>query len=798
MFWQQRLILACLLHAVTAAALDLRRAVIVTGADATKVEKNAAAMLAGEIEKRTGIRMDVSTAWPGAARPGIGLGRADVLRELAGSRAQQLPSQPGGGAEGFRIQAAPGAVLVAGNDERGVLFGTGALLRNLSMDRGRLELRDDFRLTTAPRYALRGHQLGYRPKVNTYDGWTVANYEQYIRDLAVFGTNAIEMIPPRSDDDDDSPHFTLSKIDMLAAVSKLLDDYGLDFWLWYPAMDKDYSDPATVEFALKEWGDVFRKLPRLDAVAVPGGYPGHTQPKFLMPLLEKQAKQLRQYHPRAAMWVSAQSFNAAWLEEFFQILDQEPAWLTGVVFGPQTRISLPELRARTPKRYPIRRYPDITHSRHCQYPVPDWDLAFAVTEGREVINPRPRDMSRIFQLFEKHAVGFLTYSEGVNDDVNKILWSALGWNPDAAVIDILREYGRYFIGERHADEFAHGLLALEQNWRGPLPANTGVETTLRQLQAMERAASPRMLLNWRFQQALYRAYYDAYLRSRLLHESAVEDAALAKLRAVERLGPAEAMRQAEAILAESEREPMAQDLRARVFELAEALYQSIHMQLSVPKYKAIGAERGANLDLIDMPLNNRMFLRKRFAELRQLPDADQRNGLREMVDWKNPGPGGFYDDLGNPSAEPHLVRGPGFREDPAHLQSALTGFAVRGHGISTQVNFLEYPISWWHHAEALNDSTLRMHYTDLDPSAQYVLRVVYGGDTVTPKIRLAANDAIEIHPLIGRPVPFRPLEFEIPKPATAGGELRLTFSKEPGLGGAGRGLQVAEVWLRKK
>ena len=26
----------------------------------------------------------------------------------------------------------------------------------------------------------------------------------------------------------------------------------------------------------------------------------------------------------------------------------------------------------------------FTHSRHCQYPVPNWDLAFALTEGREV------------------------------------------------------------------------------------------------------------------------------------------------------------------------------------------------------------------------------------------------------------------------------------------------------------------------------------------------------------------------------------------------------------------------------
>jgi hypothetical protein len=206
-----------------------------------------------------------------------------------------------------------------------------------------------------------------------------------------------------------------------------------------------------------------------------------------MALLEKQAANLRKYHPRAGMWVSPQSFSQAWLDEFFAILKTEPAWLTGIAAGPQIRISLAELRARVPKRYPIRDYPDITHSRHCQYPVPDWDAAFALTEGREVINPRPLGHARIFRLARPHTDGFVTYSEGCNDDVNKIIWSALGWDPDADVVQILREYARYFVGERWEDAFAQGLLALERNWQGPLATNTGVYTTLAQFRAIEQA-----------------------------------------------------------------------------------------------------------------------------------------------------------------------------------------------------------------------------------------------------------------------------------------------------------------------
>src|SRR5262249_17678019 len=161
--------------------------------------------------------------------------------------------------------------------------------------------------------------------------------------------------------------------------------------------------------------------------------------------------------------------------------------------------------------------------------------------------------------------------------------------------------------------------------------------------SMERAASPQDRLNWRFQQALYRAYYDAYVRARLLHERALEEQALEKLRAARPLGSLFAEAEAEAILDPAVTQPVAADRRARVFDLAEALYQSIRMQLSVERSQAISAGRGANLDTIALPLNNRLWLKQRFADLRKLTDEAARlQALDDIVGWTNPGPGGFY------------------------------------------------------------------------------------------------------------------------------------------------------------
>jgi hypothetical protein len=779
-----------------AAELDLRKAVVVAPEKLSGPERKALDLLTEEVRSRTLVRWEVAHAWPADSVPVVAVGPAASLKEFAGRFAAGLEADPSvKQKEGYRIcvrkegRAAP-AVLVVGNDARGVLFGVGRLLRELRLGRNRVALPDDFALTTAPRYPIRGHQLGYRPKTNSYDGWDLAQWERYLRDLAVFGTNAVELIPPRSDDDRDSPHFPLPPLEMMAGMSKLCDNYGLDVWIWYPALDRDYSNPKTVEFALKEWGEVFKKLPRIDAVFVPGGDPGHTRPRHLLALLQKQTSNLRRYHPKAQMWVSPQSFTREWMDEFYAILDKEkPAWLAGVVHGPQVRGSLPELRKALPRQYPVRRYPDITHSLRCQYPVPEWDVAYALTEAREVINPRPLGQAHIFRALREYADGFITYSEGCNDDVNKVVWSGLGWDPDARVLEVLRQYSRYFLGERYTDDFAQGLLALERNWQGPLLTNGQVYTTLKQFQALEKRASPQDLLNWRFQQALYRAYYDAYTRSRLLAETRQEERALEKLRAAEAAGSLLALKQAEALLDRADTYRASADWRARVFELAEALYQSVRMQLSVGRYKAISVGRGANLDTIDVPLNNRVWLRRQFARIRKLDtEGDRLEEIEKILNWTDPGPGGFYDELGNPARRPHLVLGPGFAKDPAFLESALTGFAYSP----------GRRLSWCRHAEALHDAPLRMRYRGLDPDARYKVRVVYAGDNFRPRVRLLANDKHEVHPPILKPKEIRPLEFDVPAEATRGGELTLTWYQEAGRGGAGRGCQVAEVWLIKR
>ena len=773
--------------------LDLTNAVVIAPDTLSDREKKAVGMLVDEVRKRSMVRWDQQQQVPVSSDvPVILVGPREKLRPLLTSLEEKIPlSGAQGPAEGYQILSLSKRRLIAviGNDERGVLFGVGRLLRELRMRRGVIQIPVDFQETSAPETPLRGHQLGYRQKTNSYDAWDIEQWEQYYRDLAVFGTNAIELIPPRSDDTLDSPHFPAPPLGMMVDMSRVADSYGLDVWVWYPAMDKDYADPETVEFALREWEEVYKSLPRIDVIFVPGGDPGHTHPIPLMALLEKQAALLRKYHPKAQMWMSPQSFNKNWDDEFYQFMKSEPKWLDGIVFGPQVRMSLEEVRKAIPQRYPIRGYPDITHSTNCQHPVPEWDVAYGITEAREVINPRPLSQAQIYQYYQKSTVGFLTYSEGCNDDVNKFIWSGLGWNSKTPVIEILRQYSRYFISDIFTEEFSQGLLALERNWVGPLLTNTGVETTLQQFQAMEQSGGAKLLLNWRFQQALYRAYYDAALRDRLISETAQRSKASEIVSRADRIGSLLAMSHAEAVLDEADLNQVSPARRNRINELAEALFQSIRMQLNSKLHQGEHG-RGTSQDTIDRPLSDRFWLKAQFAKIRVQDTEEHRlQSLHYLLNRTNPGPGSFYDDLGDPCRQPHLVpNGIPFVENPDFRRSVYTSFDFR----------IDRPREWWTNVLSMYDAPLALRYPALDPKSQYKVRVVYSAEpTRKLKVRMEANGEV-IHDWMFKPDEMTVLEYDVPRTATSKGELTLRWSREPGMGGNGRGCQVAEVWLLRQ
>ena len=652
--------------------------------------------------------------------------------------------------EGFAVRRIGDTLVITARGTRGLIYGAGWFLRTGARPR---------RYESAPARPVRLTQIGYRAKNNSYDAWTLAMFRRRLEDFALWGASGVQVIAPVSDDDATSPLFPAPPVETLRGIGDIAHRLGIDFALYYPNLH-DYETQAEHDAELNRFRTLLGELPQVDALYVPGGDPGHAAPERLFPLVAEEAAILHARNPAASVWISTQGFDAAGLDAFYAQLARRPGWLTGIFAGPQTRDPVAVQRQHLPAGYQLLLYPDIAHTMHAQVPVDRWSPAFALTEGREPIDPRPRAMRDLFTHLAPGTTGFVTYSEGVNDDANQFLWFRMGWDPQVTPEAFARDYAAGFIGDPAA---AKALFALESNWIGDPAGNTGIDATL----ALVNGLKPAPWADWRIETLRYRAVYDAIVRHRLIAARAREAAALAAPDAAT----------ARAYLAEADPAPVPA-LRSRLFALAERLWQGARLQLSVKLYGATTIERGANLDRVDVDLNDRAWIEAQLAT--RTPAA--------LADHARAREGALYDDLGDPDNEPHLVRGSNPATDPLRLAGTVDGIADRTPNQG-------WRMSWISYAESLYDAPLRLHYAGLDPQRRYRLVATYAGEDYWLPMRLVANGSIELHPPLDRKTNPMTVDIEIPAAATRGGTLDLAWTRPVGMGGSGRGHQVAETWL---
>ncbi|MFT6370561.1 MAG: hypothetical protein ACJAWH_001645 [Maribacter sp.] len=416
-------------------------------------------------------------------------------------------------------------------------------------------------------------------------------------------------------------------------------------------------------------------------------------------------------------------------------------------------------------------YPDITHTVRCDYPVEKWDQAFALTLGREPCNPLPVQHAKIFNKHAIYTDGFISYSDGSHDDVNKVVWNQLGWNSKRSVKDIMLEYSRFFFGSKVAEESAEAILALEENWVGPLLSNEQVSKTLKLWKKLEME-NPLLADNWRWQQLVMRAYYDAYIQDRLTYEKKLEIDAYSILAEAETLGADMAMQQALELIQKADKEFVSQELKQKVFEYADALFKSVGAQTSVEKYQASGAERGAILDLIDYPLNNRWWLEDEFKKLNETKsEKDKLVRLEFIRTYEYPGKGSFYDNISSADAQ-HVT---------SETQDAID-YLWENNGLSRK-----------RLSTQLFQFTPTLEYDTLDPNANYLIRVTGYGEAL-----LRANGE-RLKPTKYEKGFEEFKEFPLSKDLLKDGKLKITFDQpdEEHLNWRKQS-RVTDVWVLKQ
>ncbi len=701
------------------------------------------------------------------------------------------------GTEGYRIVRKPGKVIIAGRDGRGCLYGMSRVLRKMALKPGYAALTDELMdISVTPSFPLRGHQLAYRDKQNTCPGWDLEDFDRYIRDLAFFGTNAIEILPPRSDDRLYSPKFRKDPMDMMVELSKLIHSYGMDVWVWYPNMGKDYSDPGTREKEMIEREEVYSKVPYIDAVLIPAGDPGDLEPKQLFPVAEESARILHRHHPDASIWIAPQVFapRTGWHEEFYQELSKEPEWLYGVCFAPWMYETIEQFQEAIPAKYKsrIRHYPDITHNSSSQFEMPGWDLPFALLNGRESYNARPAAMKYIHNYHAKYTVGSITYSEGIHDDINKMVWGDQDFSLGFPVQETLEDYTRLFISPDYVDSLVPIFLGFEDSWVGYAKDNQGIDNIYLKYSELYKNASPYIQSNYRFKMGYLRALTDYYAKHKSIADKALEDEAYEILGGVEASNPDKTVHDAWDVLNRAFTEPPYEEIKYEMQRLADELYRTPHCRIQLTTRYHLGQKwiRGAYLDAVDMPLNDHQFLSEHFRRILEMKTSNEKCcQIHWLVNRKNPGPGGIYACLGDLNDFKRYVQSPlAWEDDPGFLRSPVINSDPYGLMMVFHHNrgwHGEYPISmdWIKRTRVLYGTPLKVRFEGLGPDASYLLKVTYPDALLTRRaeetqIKLLANGQL-IHDrvLTGRDCRYPIFEYEIPNKLTAGGVLELVWQK---------------------
>ena len=545
---------------------------------------SAAELFCDETEKRTGKR----PAKADCAQ------NADVIFRLDGNISR----------DGFSMLKENSSIVLAASGIRGFVFAIGYFLRKASF-KGFIELPDDIFGNFAPDKSIRGHQLGYRTTPNTYDAWTYDDYFRYYLDLMYFGVNTVEHIPFENGRSARNELMIYDEEEFLVKTCETADELDLDISLWHPNYD-DETDESAAETRKR----LYSKLKRLDAVMIPGGDPGRLPADVFMRRVRSISKAMKEVHPEAKMYPSAQSpgFDG-WGDTFVRELLDDSEGIDGVVFGPNHAMPLEDLYDKLGGKYPIRLYPDITHNVRCEYPVhydrDDWNFALTTGLSRECTNPRPFEYAKLHKETSPYVVGSVSYSEGITDDVNKVIWSSFDWNPDQSVEEILLDYSRlYFYG---ADEklISDLIISLEKNWEGNIDSNTGIDETI------DKACKilhiyPFLGENWRFVQLYLRAVCDKFLRDRRLFELSLIE------RSKEYLLNSDSV-SARNTLQSNLPEEIA-GLREEISALADKMFKLIGYQSDIEHYHANNWERGAILETIDLPITDRQWLLSKYEQ----------------------------------------------------------------------------------------------------------------------------------------------------------------------------------------
>jgi hypothetical protein len=458
----------------------------------------------------------------------------------------ELAVSPGLGAEGFRIEDRPGGgTRIVGNDERGLLYAVGKFLRTSRYDQGGFTA-GACRGTSVPQKPIRGIYFATHFH-NFYHDAPVEDLRRYVEDLGLWGFNVLTVWYDMHHFDGFEDPKAVEFRARLHAICEAAKGVGLDVSFgvianeaynnsplalradpsgkrggWYDCAVCP-SKPGGMEYALRVLGQEFDWVADLQpryvwiwpydqggcgcAQCRPWGSNGFLKAG------ERVAALARKKLPGTKIILSTWFFDEGEWQGLAQVFAAKKPWADYILAEGTTR--------PMPGKLPMVGFPEI--SMHETFP---WG-GFGAT-------PLTGRAQQQWNAVKGQTAGGFPYSEGIYEDITKVVISQLYWN-DRPAAQTLREYVAFEYSPEVVDEIVQVIATLEQNhhmrwWPGELEgmkldldwfpsrgakpqADPGAEEAYATVQRVDAKLTPQARRSWRWRQLYLRTLLDAELKA---------------------------------------------------------------------------------------------------------------------------------------------------------------------------------------------------------------------------------------------------------------------------------------------
>lgn len=443
-----------------------------TVAEQTSLVSAAEALLRRTIEERTGIIP--LRAEPSLARIVLAIGA-------------------GIGEEGFRIEGAVGGpVRITGNDERGLIYGIGKFLRDSRLEKGAFT-PGSWRGVSVPQKKVRGMYFATHFH-NWYHDAPVEDIVRYVEDLALWGCNALTvwfdmhhysgMNAPEARTMVERLHailaaaqavgirpgltmlanegFSATPAELRATNAKDQNGYFAEPCGFYGA-EICPNAPGGTDLILKLRTDVldaFRDI-RLEYFMIwpydQGGCTcGQCAPwgtNGFLKTAEPVARMLRKRFPDAKIVLSTWYFDRFVKGEWAGLQDafakNKPDWVDYLMIDGYWDFPAYPLEHGVPGGFPVLNFAEIS-------------MATMFPWGGFGANPWPRKWQADYRKTTHLLDGGFPYSEGIYEDLNKVLQFQFGWSPEREAVDIVREYAAGYFCPEQADAIVEAVMMMDE------------------------------------------------------------------------------------------------------------------------------------------------------------------------------------------------------------------------------------------------------------------------------------------------------------------------------------------------